>query len=145
MKKRSIFRIIWLAAGFLSMGVGMIGVVLPVLPTTPFLLLASFCLAKGSDRFHRWFTGTKLYKKHLEDFVTNRSMTLKTKFSLLIPASAMLILAMLVMPNIYGRLFIVFLIIFKYVYFFTRIRTIPAGVTSGKREGETDQDLRKRS
>ena len=145
MKKRSIFRIIWLAAGFLSMGVGMIGVVLPVLPTTPFLLLASFCLAKGSDRFHRWFTGTKLYKKHLEDFVTNRSMTLKPKFSLLTPASAIRTLAMLVMPNIYGRLFIVFLIIFKYVYFFTRIRTIPAGVTSGKREGETDQDIRKRS
>ena len=138
MKKRSIFRIIWLAAGFLSMGVGMIGVVLPVLPTTPFLLLASFCLAKGSDRFHKWFTGTKLYEKHLEDFVTNRAMTLKTKFSLLIPASAMLILAMLAMPNIYGRLFIVFLIIFKYVYFFTRIRTIPARVASGKCEAETD-------
>ena len=79
MKKRSIFRIIWLAAGFLSMGVGMIGVVLPVLPTTPFLLLASFCLAKGSDRFHRWFTGTKLYKKHLEDFVTQPVHDIKDK------------------------------------------------------------------
>ena len=131
MKKRSILRIIWLAAGFLSMGVGMIGVVLPVLPTTPFLLLASFCLAKGSDRFHKWFTGTKLYEKHLEDFVTTRAMTLKTKFSLLIPA-------MLAMPNIYGRLFIVFLIIFKYVYFFTRIRTIPVRVAPGKCEAETD-------
>lgn len=138
MKNRSIFRIIWLAVGFLSMGIGMIGVVLPVLPTTPFLLLASFCLAKGSERFHRWFTGTKLYKKHLEDFVTNRAMTLKTKFSLLIPASAMLVLAMIAMPNIYGRLFIVFLIIFKYVYFFTKIRTIPVNMTSEKYEAEAD-------
>lgn len=138
MKNRSIFRIIWLAVGFLSMGIGMIGVVLPVLPTTPFLLLASFCLAKGSERFHRWFTGTKLYKKHLEDFVTNRAMTLKTKFSLLIPASAMLVLAMIAMPNIYGRLFIVFLIIFKYVYFFTKIRTIPLNMTSEKYEAEAD-------
>ena len=133
-KRKNPFRIIWLLTGFLAMGIGAVGVALPVLPTTPFLLLASFCLAKGSDRFHRWFTGTKLYKKHLESFVKNRSMTLKTKFSLLIPASCMLVLALLVMPNIYGRLFIVFLIIFKYVYFFTRIKTVPAGY---RLEGET--------
>ena len=126
-KRKNPFRIIWLLAGFLAMGIGAVGVALPVLPTTPFLLLASFCLAKGSDRFHRWFTGTKLHKRHLESFVKNRSMTLKTKFSLLIPASCMLVLALLAMSNIYGRLFIVFLIIFKYVYFFTKIKTVPAG------------------
>ena len=54
-------------------------------------------------------------------------MTLKTKFSLLIPASCMLILAFLAMQNVYGR---AFLILFKYVYFFTKIRTIPAGRTN---------------
>ena len=123
--KKSV-KVFWLLLGFSAMGIGAIGVVLPVLPTTPFLLLASFCLAKGSERFHTWFTNTGLYKKHLESFVQTRSMTLKTKFSLLIPASAMLILAFGMMPNIYGRLFIIFLIIFKYFYFFTRIRTIPA-------------------
>ena len=132
-KRKNPFRIIWLLAGFLAMGIGAVGVALPVLPTTPFLLLASFCLAKGSDRFHRWFTGTKLYKRHLESFVKNRSMTLKTKFSLLIPASCMLVLALLAMPNIYGRIFIVFLIVFKYVYFFLWIKTVPAGY---RMEGE---------
>lgn len=121
--KKSV-QVFWLFLGFSAMGIGAIGVVLPVLPTTPFLLLASFCLAKGSKRFHTWFTNTGLYKKHLESFVQTRSMTLKTKFSLLLPASAMLILAYCMMPNIYGRLFIIFLIIFKYFYFFTRIRTI---------------------
>ncbi|HJC79906.1 MAG: YbaN family protein [Lachnospiraceae bacterium] len=126
MKKNPV-RIVWLLFGFLSMGIGAVGVVLPVLPATPFLLLASFCLAKGSERFHKWFTGTKLYKRHLDSFVKNRAMTLKTKFSLLIPASCMLLLAFLAMRNVYGRVFIVFLIVFKYVYFFTKIRTIPAG------------------
>ena len=129
-QKKNPLRIVWLLCGFLAMGIGAVGVVLPVLPTTPFLLLASFCLAKGSERFHRWFTGTKLYKKHLESFVENRSMTLKTKFSLLIPASCMLLLAFLAMQNVYGRAFILFLILFKYVYFFTRIRTVPAGRTA---------------
>ena len=119
-------RIIWLILGFVAIGIGAVGVVLPVLPTTPFLLLASFCLAKGSERFHNWFTQTKLYKTHLDDFVKTRSMTLKSKFTILLPASAMLILAFTMMPNWYGRGFIIFLIIFKYVYFFTRIKTIAA-------------------
>lgn len=119
-------RIIWLILGFVAIGIGAVGVVLPVLPTTPFLLLASFCLAKGSERFHNWFTQTKLYKTHLDDFVKTRSMTLKSKFTILLPASAMLILAFIMMPNWYGRGFIIFLIIFKYVYFFTRIKTIEA-------------------
>ena len=110
----------------ISMALGAIGVILPVLPTTPFLLLSSFCFAKGSERFHKWFTKTKLYKKHLDSFVKNRAMTLKTKFCILIPASCMLVLAMIAMSNIYGRVFIIFLIIFKYVYFFTKIQTIPS-------------------
>lgn len=123
---KSPIKLLCLMIGIVSMVLGAIGVVLPVLPTTPFLLLASFCFAKGSDRFHKWFIGTKLYKKHLESFVTSRSMTLKTKLCILLPASAMLILAMLAMSNIYGRVFIVFLIIFKYIYFFTRIETVKA-------------------
>lgn len=123
---KSPIKLLWLMIGIVSMVLGAIGVVLPVLPTTPFLLLASFCFAKGSDRFHKWFIGTKLYKKHLESFVTSRSMTLKTKLCILLPASVMLILAMLAMSNIYGRVFIVFLIIFKYIYFFTRIETVKA-------------------
>ncbi len=122
--KKNPLRILWLILGFAAIGLGAVGVVLPVLPTTPFLLLASFCLAKGSEKFHTWFTGTKLYKNHLDDFVQNRSMTLKTKLGILLPASAMLLLALVAMPNKYGRAFIVFLIIFKYVYFFTRIKTI---------------------
>ena len=118
--KKNPLRILWLILGFAAIGIGAVGVVLP-----PFLLLASFCLAKGSEKFHTWFTGTKLYKNHLDEFVQNRSMTLKTKFSLLLPASGMLLLAFAAMPNWYGRAFIIFLIIFKYVYFFTRIKTIP--------------------
>ena len=129
-EKKNPLRIMWLILGFLAMGIGAVGVILPVLPTTPFLLLASFCLARGSERFHRWFTGPKLYRRHLESFVRNRAMTLQTKFSLLIPASCMLILAFLAMSNVYGRVFIIFLIFFKYIYFFTKIRTVPAGQTA---------------
>ena len=105
---------------------GVIGTFLPVLPPTPFLLLAACCFAKSSTRFHRWFTHTKLYKKHLESFIGERSMTLRTKVTLLAFASTMLLLAMYFMDNLWLRLFLGFLILFKYYYFIFRIRTIPA-------------------
>ncbi len=123
MKKNPI-KILWLLCAFLFLGIGMVGVVVPVLPTTPFLLLASFCFSKGSKRFHNWFMGTKLYQKHLESFVRERAMTLKTKLCILLPASAMLLCAFFMMQNLPGRIFIIFLILFKYIYFFTKIRTV---------------------
>ena len=127
MKNKNPLRIFWMLLGFLCLGLGAVGIVLPILPTVPFFMATVFCFAKSSKRLHDWFIGTKLYKKHLDSFVKNRAMTLKTKFSLMIPASCMLLLAFLAMRNVYGRVFIVFLIVFKYVYFFTKIRTIPAG------------------
>lgn len=124
--KKNPWKILWLAAAFLCLGIGAIGVILPILPTTPFLLVASVCFAKGSEKFHRWFCGTKIYKDHLDSFVKERAMTLKTKLCILLPASAMLILAFLMMQNLPGRIVIAGLIIFKYIYFFTKIRTVPA-------------------
>ncbi|KAF5067778.1 hypothetical protein DSECCO2_249690 [anaerobic digester metagenome] len=127
---------IFIGLGFLFFGIGAVGVVVPLLPTTPFLLLASFCFAKGSERFNRWFKATKIYKNNLESFEKNRSMTLKTKLCILIPVSCMLIFAFLMMHNAYGKGFIVFLILFKYYYFIFRIKTSPPGTMEQSRQSK---------
>lgn len=117
-------KLIYFIVGIIAMSLGAIGVILPVLPTTPFLLLAAFCFAKSSKRFHSWFTQTNLYKNHLESFVEERAMTLRTKVTLLAFASSMLLLAMYFMQNWYLRFFLVCLMLFKYYYFIFRIKTI---------------------
>ena len=117
-------KVIYISLGFLFFGLGAIGAVLPVLPTTPFLLLASACFARGSDRFDRWFRSTKLYRNYLETYYEDRAMTRRTKASLLTFATTMMLLSMFAMPNIYGKIFMAGMIVFLYYYFFFRIKTI---------------------
>lgn len=68
-------KVIWTVLGFLCLGFGTIGIVLPVLPTVPFYMATLFCFAKSSKKLHDWFVGTNLYKKHLDSFVQKRVMT----------------------------------------------------------------------
>ncbi len=112
-------KLIYIVIGWIAVILGSIGVMLPVLPTTPFVLLAAWCFAKSSPKFHRWLTSTNMYQTHLQSFVEHRSMTKKTKITLLTFATAMLLIAMYFMEAWYLRLFLLFLILFK-------IRTIPA-------------------
>lgn len=115
---------LYITLGSISLILGIIGIFFPILPTTPFLLLTSYCYAKGSRRFHQWFINTSIYKKYLDSFVKTRSMTVKAKLLCLIPASVLLLFPMLAIDSTAMRLFIGFLYIFKYYYFIFRIKTI---------------------
>ena len=110
--------------GLLCFGLGAVGVLLPLLPTTPFLLAAAFFFAKGSEKFNTWFLATELYKNLLESFVSTRSMTFKTKASILAFASAMLLLAFIFTNSILARVLIAGMFFFKYYYFTFQITTL---------------------
>ena len=115
---------IYIIIGMFSLAFGIIGIIIPILPTTPFLLLASFCFVKGSEKFGKWFKASRLYKKHLETFVNSRSMTKKQKISILLFADLMLMFPLIILEGIAIKIFIVLVILFKYYYFIFRIRTI---------------------
>lgn len=117
-------RYIYLMIGMISFGLGFIGIVLPILPTTPFLLLAGFCFARSSKRVHNWFVSTKAYQRHLEPFVQKRAMTLKTKICILSLASFMLAFPLFLTDLWWLRVFIIGLYIFKYYFFLFKIKTI---------------------
>lgn len=114
----------WLAAGFLFLFIGLLGVFLPLLPTTPFILVTIFCFAKGSDRLHRWLLSTKLYQNHVKNFHETRSMTLKAKVSILVCASAMLITAFYFLNHIHARIAIIAVLCVKYYVIIFKIKTV---------------------
>lgn len=115
--------ILLIGIGLLLVGVGMIGVLVPILPTTPFLILASVCFMRSSERFDKWLRGTKIYKDYAEDFINDRSMTLKRKIKILVIADLMLLFPLIRLDSIYLRLFIASIIVIKYIYFIFFIKT----------------------
>ncbi len=76
-------KIVFIVAGCICLALGTVGVVLPILPTTPFFLVTAYCFARSSERLNNWFKGTKLYKNHLESFVEKKGMTASTKACIL--------------------------------------------------------------
>lgn len=117
-------KILYVIVGLIAFALGAIGVVLPILPTTPFLLLASYCFVKGSDKFDRWFKSTKIYKKHFESFINSRAMTMKQKVMILLFADIMILFPLIIVDVLPMRIFLICLMIFKYYYFIFRIDTI---------------------
>lgn len=61
-------RMLWNLAGFVAVGLGLIGAVLPLLPTVPFMLLAAFCFARGSERFHDWLVNHPRFGPAIQDW-----------------------------------------------------------------------------
>lgn len=124
MVKSRVLRVILIIVGFLSLGLGCVGIVLPIIPTAPFLLLTSLCFVKSSEKFNNWFLNSKIYKKHIENFAKHRVMTLKGELVLLLLVSTMLITSMIFINKPVMTIVMSFLIFFKYLYFVLRVKPV---------------------
>jgi uncharacterized membrane protein YbaN (DUF454 family) len=76
-------RIIFFICAWIALITGVIGIVVPVLPTTPLLLLATFLFANSSQRFHNWMTRTKVYARYVRPFKEDGRIDLATKVRIL--------------------------------------------------------------
>lgn len=120
-------KILLILLGFLGVGLGAVGAVLPLLPAFPFLMLAVFCFAKSSEKMDRWFKGTKLYKDNLEDFVAGRGMTWKTKIRIMVTVTLLMSIGFVMMGTKgikVGCIVLGFVWLFHILYFCFGIKTL---------------------
>ena len=118
-------KILYLVLGFIFLGIGAVGAVLPLLPCTVFLLAAAFFFAKSSQRLHNWFISTNLYKKNLESYVKNRAMTVKTKVTIIGSITFTMGIGFAMMGNVpIGRIVLATVWVGHLIYFIFGIKTI---------------------
>lgn len=68
-----------IGAGTLSTGLGIIGVFIPILPTTPFLLLAAACYMRSSERFYQWLINNRIFGAYVRNYIEGRGMPIRIK------------------------------------------------------------------
>jgi uncharacterized membrane protein YbaN (DUF454 family) len=82
-KGNSVARALWLATGLVCVGLGAIGKVLPILPTTPFLLAAAACFCKSSTRMYNWLISNKWFGEYMRNYKEGKGLPMKTKITAL--------------------------------------------------------------
>lgn len=110
--------------GMLFFGLGAIGVIIPILPTTPFLLLASFFFLRSSKRLNDWFVATYLYKRFIANYMETRSLTLRSKFLCASPGVIAMTGLAIILPQWWAKAIFAALTLFEIWYFIFRIKTI---------------------
>ena len=123
----SVKRIAFVVLGCISLVLAVLGIVLPILPTVPFLALAAFCFAKSSDRLNNWLLNTKLYQNNLADFKAGKGMTVKTKTRILVTVTLVMAIGLIVMLMkgvIVGSIVLVIVWLGHIYYFGFKVKTI---------------------
>lgn len=90
----SLRKAIYIILGCIGLILGAVGVIVPMLPAFPFLLLAAFGFARGSERLHSWFISTRLYKNSLETYVRGQGMTRRTKHRIIASVTVLILISM---------------------------------------------------
>jgi uncharacterized membrane protein YbaN (DUF454 family) len=115
-----------MSAGFLLLALGIVGIVLPVLPTTPFLLAASFCFLKSSKRLHTWLMTHKHFGPRIKR-ITESGLTRREKISIYLFVLAILTPVFILTNSPHLRIFLLVLMMVKGILFL-RIKTAPSPV-----------------
>lgn len=121
---KKIKNILFFLLGFIFLGIGIAGTVLPVLPGGPFYLLATFFFARSSKKIDNWFKNTTIYIKYVEPLLQKKGMTRKEKIRINIIADFFIILSIIIVDILFVKILIVALGLYKHYYFIKKIKTI---------------------
>jgi uncharacterized membrane protein YbaN (DUF454 family) len=105
--ERSVKKYLLIMAGSISLALGIIGIMIPVLPTTPFLLLASFCYLRSSKRLYHWMLNNRVFGSYVYNYLTYRAIKRSVKVVSLMLLWITLAVSIALVSNIYLRIFLV--------------------------------------
>ena len=119
-----VIRKLLIIAGTFFVVIGIIGIFLPILPTTPFLLLAAWCYARSSKRFYNWLINNKWFGKYIKNYQEGKGVPLKVKIvSIFFLWLTILLSAIFIIDNFYIRIILIFIAIGVTIHIIT-IRTL---------------------
>ncbi|MDR1586496.1 MAG: YbaN family protein [Treponema sp.] len=118
-------KLLFIIGGFVLLGLGVAGIALPVLPATPFLLGASFCFMKSSERLYKWIMNNRFLGPRITR-IRGAGLTKKEKISIYLFACALIIPVIILTHSLHLRIFLIVLLAVKAVVF-VRIKTAPPG------------------
>ena len=95
---------IYIAVGFLALGLGIVGAFLPVMPTVPFLLVALFCFERSSKKYHDMILNNKYFGKVLRDYYEGRGLTTSVKIKAVLFLSCGMGFSVYRVHNLYLRI-----------------------------------------
>jgi uncharacterized protein len=127
-----IARRLYVGAGFVALGLGLIGLLLPVFPTSPFLLLAAACFSRGSERFYRWLLSNRYCGKQIRSWRNNEGISIRTKVVIItMLAVTISVSAIFVVPYIPVKIIMVLIAIAVSVYIWRQPTKCRAGAQQG--------------
>ncbi|MFC1898316.1 YbaN family protein [Candidatus Cloacimonadota bacterium] len=98
-------------AGILAVTLGTIGIFVPLLPTTPFLLIASYCFVRSSSRLHNWLMNRSVFSRYLQNYINYHAVTLWTKIISLAALWVTITISFILIGNLYARIVLVIVLI----------------------------------
>ena len=116
-------KILYIIIGCISLGLGIIGVIVPILPTVPFVLLAAFCFAKSSEKLEDWFKNTKLYRENN----VKSGMTKQAKIRIMCSVTLLMSIGFIMMGLkgiVVGNIVLLIVWVFHMVYFTFGVKTV---------------------
>lgn len=120
----TLIRLVLIIVGTLFVGLGVLGIFLPLLPTTPFFLLAAVCYVRSSKRFYHWLLNNKWFGKYIKNYRERKEIPLKVKiFSISLLWLTIMFSIVFIVDNFFVRI-ILFLIATGVTIHILSIRTV---------------------
>ena len=125
-------RYVLIALGIVFTVIAFTGAVLPLLPTTPFLILAAICFTNSSRKFKIWLESTQIYKNYVENLKKYKGYTMKEKIRILISLHIVVCFSIFMISNLYIRIGLMIMVVIQTIVLFTFVKTLPANFNQEK-------------